>query len=197
MTSMIRTALLCAALVLPLGVAQAGRDTASVNLFRQAGASSGYFDKSYGYVIFPTIGQGGFVVGAAHGDGDVYVHGKRIGKASMTQVSVGFQAGGQAYSEIIFFENQGALESFTNGNFEFGADIGAIAITASASASASTTGEHSGASGGMRDAVTQGGFYHGLAVFTIAKGGLMYEAAVQGQKFSYTPRGNGHMASNQ
>jgi lipid-binding SYLF domain-containing protein len=172
------------------------KDAKTVEMFRHAGAAGSYFDRSYGYAVFPTIGQGGFVVGAAHGDGHVYAHGRLIGKTSVTQVSVGFQAGGQAYSEIIFFENKGSLENFTNGNFELGADVGAIAVTASASAGASTEGEHSGASGGMHDAVTQGGFYHGMAIFTIAKGGLMYEAAVQGQKFSYTPI-SGRVAANE
>ncbi len=195
MKSILRAGIVLAALGLPIGVAYASRDTGTINLFKQAGQSSTYFDKSYGYAVFPTIGQGGFVVGAAHGDGDVYVHGRRIGRTSLTQVSVGFQAGGQAYSEIIFFKDKESLDAFTNGNFEFGADVSAIAITASASAGVSTDGEHSGASGGMRDAVTQGGYYRGMAIFTIAKGGLMYDASVQGQKFSFTPRANGRVAA--
>jgi len=200
MKSIFRAGILLAAFALPMGAALAAptaRDAGTVDLFKKAGASSAYFDKSYGYAVFPTIGQGGFVVGAAHGDGDVYVHGHRIGKTSVTQVSVGFQAGGQAYSEIIFFEDQKSLDAFTNGNFELGADVGAIAVTASASAGASTDGEHSGASGGMKDAVTQGGYYRGMAIFTIAKGGLMYEAAIQGQKFSFTPRNHGRVATNE
>jgi lipid-binding SYLF domain-containing protein len=197
MKSILRAGIVVAALGLPIGAAYANRDTGTIDLFHQAGQSASYFDKSYGYAVFPTIGQGGFVVGAAHGDGDVYVHGRRIGKASVTQVSVGFQAGGQAYSEIIFFQDKASLEAFTTGNFELGADVGAIAVTASASAGASTDGEHSGASGGMHDAVTQGGYYRGMAIFTIAKGGLMFDASVQGQKFSYTPRASGRVASNE
>jgi lipid-binding SYLF domain-containing protein len=106
----------------------------------------------------------------------------------VTQVSVGLQAGGQAYSQIIFFEDQRAFDEFTKGNFEFGADINAVAITAAAGASAGTEGAHAGASGGMKDAKTAGEFYKGLAVFTIVKGGAMYQATVAGQKFSFTPK---------
>jgi lipid-binding SYLF domain-containing protein len=106
----------------------------------------------------------------------------------MTQVSIGFQAGGQAYSEIIFLEDQRAYDEFTGGNFEFGADVGAVAITAAAGASAGTTGASAGASGGKKDATTVGKYHKGVAVFTIVKGGAMYEAAVSGQKFKYTPK---------
>ena len=75
-------------------------------LFKNAGASAAYFKSSYGYAVFPTIGKGGFVVGGAHGKGRVYQKGKYIGDTSMTQLSVGLQLGGQAYSEMIFFEDQ-------------------------------------------------------------------------------------------
>jgi lipid-binding SYLF domain-containing protein len=162
----------------------------TIALFKNAGQSAGYFPKAYAYAVFPTVGEGAFVVGGAGGKGGVFVGGHRIGDTSVAQVSIGFQAGGKAYSEIIFFADKRALDEFETGNFEFGADVSAIAITASASASVGTTGEDAGASGGMKDAQTQGGFYKGLAVFTIAKGGLMYQAAVAGQKFSYKPRGS-------
>jgi lipid-binding SYLF domain-containing protein len=157
----------------------------TTTLFRNAGASAAYFKSSYGYAVFPTIGKGGLVVGGAHGKGRVYQKGKYIGDTSMTQVSVGFQAGGQAYSEMIFFEDQRALDEFTSGNFEFSGNVSAVAITAGASASAGTGGTSAGASGGKKDATTAGVYQKGLAVFTIAKGGLMYEASVSGQKFSY------------
>ena len=158
----------------------------TVQLFRNAGQSGQFFAGCYGYAVFPTIGKGGFVVGGAHGDGRVYVHGKYVGDISMTQLSVGLQAGGQAYSQIIFFEDKRAFDEFTNGSFEFGADANAVAITAAASASAGTTGANAGASGGMKDAVTAGRYYRGFAVFTIVKGGAMYEATLAGQKFTYT-----------
>jgi lipid-binding SYLF domain-containing protein len=111
-----------------------------------------------------------------------------VGDTSMTQLSAGFQAGGKAYSQIIFFEDKRSLDEFESGTFEFDASASAVAITAGASASAGTTGATSGASGGAKDATTvSGGYQKGVAVFTIAKGGLMYAATVAGQKFKYTP----------
>ena len=106
----------------------------------------------------------------------------------MTQVSIGFQLGGQAYSQMIFFEDKRAFDEFTSGNFEFGAQASAVAITAGAQAAATTTGSSAGASGGQKDAKAYGSYYKGMAVFTVAKGGLMYEASISGQKFSYTPK---------
>jgi lipid-binding SYLF domain-containing protein len=111
-----------------------------------------------------------------------------IGHVTMNQVSVGFQAGGEAYSEIIFFRDKQAMDRFTTGNFEFSADAGAIAVTASADVSAGTTGVDSGASVGKNDAATSSEYKDGMAVFTIAKGGLMYNATLAGQKFSYHAR---------
>jgi lipid-binding SYLF domain-containing protein len=116
------------------------------------------------------------------------VPGRYVGDTSLTQVSVGWQVGGQAYSQIIFFENKAIFDDFAKGDFEFGADADAVAITAAAGASASTAGASAGASGGMKDAVTAGRYYKGMAVFTIVKGGAMAQAALAGQKFSYTPR---------
>jgi lipid-binding SYLF domain-containing protein len=118
----------------------------------------------------------------------VYAKGAHVGDTSMTQVTVGFQLGGQAYSEIIFFHDQRAFDAFTSGNFEFGAQATAVAITAGASAQASTGGTGAGASGTQNHAKTAGGYQNGMAVFTVAKGGLMYEASIGGQKFGYTPR---------
>lgn len=159
------------------------------DIFRKAGESSGYFKNSYGYAVFPTIGKGGIGIGGAYGEGRVYANGKYTGDASMVQLTIGFQLGGQAYSQIIFFEDKRAYDEFTGNNFEFGAQASAVAITAGASASASTAGGASaGASGGKNDATTKGSYHKGMAVFTIAKGGLMYEATLGGQKFKYTPR---------
>jgi lipid-binding SYLF domain-containing protein len=161
----------------------------AIATFKKAGQSSAYFDKAYGYAIFPTIGKAGLVVGGAHGDGRVYEKGKYIGDATMTQVSVGFQAGGQAFSEIIFFEDKAALDRFTAGNFEMAATAQATAITAGASATAGSTGASATASATKNDAATADSGYHkGMAVFTLTKGGLMYEASIGGQKFSYKPR---------
>ena len=160
----------------------------TIKIFKNAGESGNFFGNSYGYAVFPTIGKAGFVVGGAHGKGRVYAGGKYVGDTSMTQLSVGFQAGGQAYSQIVFFQDKRAIDEFTSGNFEFGAQATAVAITAGASAGATTAGASAGASGGKHDATTVGSYHKGMAVFTVAKGGLMYEASVGGQKFSYTPR---------
>jgi lipid-binding SYLF domain-containing protein len=159
--------------------------TDTIALFKNAGASAAFFKSSYGYAVFPTIGKGGLVVGGAHGNGRVYQKGNYVGDTSMTQLSIGFQAGGQAYSEMIFFQDQRSFTEFTSGNFQFGGNVSAVAITAGASASAGTGGSTAGASGGKKDATTAGEYQKGVAVFTIAKGGLMYEASVSGQKFSY------------
>ncbi|GAB3102985.1 hypothetical protein G8770_09860 [Aestuariicella hydrocarbonica] len=158
-------------------------------VFQKAGASGTYFDKSYGYALLPTIGKGGVGVGAAHGSGRVYKGGVYVGDTSMTQLSIGWQLGAQAYSQIIFFQDKRAFDEFTSGNFEFGAGASAVAITAGASASTSTAGgSTTGISGGKNDASTAGGYSKGVAVFTVAKGGLMYEATISGQKFSYKPK---------
>jgi lipid-binding SYLF domain-containing protein len=172
------------------GAAQADSYGDTIALFKNAGDSSQYFSRSYAYAVFPTVGEGGFIVGAALGKGRVYVNGVHTGNTTMTQVSAGFQAGGKAYSQIIFFEDKRALDEFESGSFEFSAGASAVAVTASANASAGTTGATSGASGGQKDATTNSaGYQKGMLVFTIAKGGLMYAAAIAGQKFSYTPRG--------
>jgi lipid-binding SYLF domain-containing protein len=170
---------------LSIGVAQAGRDTTTASLFRNAGPSSSYFENSYALAVFPTIGKGGLGIGGAYGTGHVYVHGHVIGRTTVTQLSVGFQAGGEAFSQIIFFENKAALDEFTTGNFEFSADAGAVAITAAVSATAGTTGADVAAGGDNHDAVVASEYHNGFAVITIAKGGLMYQAAVAGEKFSY------------
>lgn len=160
----------------------------TIKVFSNAGESSAFFDNSYGYAVFPTIGKAGLGIGGAHGEGRVYAQGKYVGDTSMTQVTIGLQLGGQAYSQIIFMQDKRAFEDFTSGNFEFGAQATAVAITAGASASASTGGSSAGASGGKNDANTVGSYRKGMAVFTVAKGGLMYEASIGGQKYKYTPK---------
>jgi lipid-binding SYLF domain-containing protein len=160
----------------------------TIKVFRHAGESGKYFDKCYGYAVFPSIGKGGMVVGGAHGSGRVYRKGEYVGDTSMNQVTVGMQLGGQAYSQMVFFEDQAAFDKFTSGKFEFGAQATAVAITAGASAQASTGGTGAGASATSQDATTAGSYQNGMAIFTVAKGGLMYEASVGGQKFGYQPR---------
>jgi len=124
-----------------------------------------FFDTSVGYAVLPTVGKGAIGVGGAHGTGELLVGGKAIGKVSMTQVTIGFQLGGQAYSEIIFFETQNTLDGFKNGDFAFAAQATAVALASGASANAA--------------------YRNGVAVFTAVKGGLMYEASLGGQKFSF------------
>lgn len=181
-------ALLNVALLLHASASRADVYADTIKLFKDAGQSAAFFERSYGYAVFPTIGKGGFVVGGAHGKGQVYERDRYVGDTSMTQVSVGFQAGGQAYSQIVFFEDKRALDEFTSGEFEFGGGVSAVAITAAASGQVGTTGASAAASGGKKDAKTAGEYHKGMAVFIIVKGGAMAEASVGGQKFSYKPR---------
>ncbi len=157
--------------------------------FKRAGESAAFFDTAYGYALFPTIAKGGFVVGGAYGEGRVYAQGRHVGNSKVGQLSAGLLAGGQAFSQIIFFENEQSFKDFTAGNFEFSAQATGVIITAGASAEANTGGGiGAGASGGRNDASTvHAGYRKGMAVFTIAKGGLMGEISLGGQKFSYTP----------
>ena len=176
-------------LLLCSAIARADEYDDTIKVFKEAGESGEFFKKSYGYALFPTVGKAGIGIGGARGKGRVYAEDKHVGDATMTQLTAGLQLGGQAFSQIIFFEDKRAFDEFTGGNFEFGAQASAIAIKASASAGASTTGASAGASSGQDDAKTVGGGYHkGMAVFTVAKGGLMYEATLGGQKFKYKPK---------
>ncbi|MCK5364435.1 MAG: lipid-binding SYLF domain-containing protein [Gammaproteobacteria bacterium] len=122
-----------------------------------------FIDKSAGYVVIPTVGKAGLGIGGARGKGVLYEGGEVTAVITLSQLSFGFQWGGQAYSEFIFFEDAATLENFKRGNYELNAQASAVAVTAGASADAEFNG--------------------GMAIFTQAKGGLMYEAAVGGQKF--------------
>jgi lipid-binding SYLF domain-containing protein len=183
---MTATLLLAAAAAVAAATDDDYRET--VNLFKQAGESGGFFHDCYGYAVFPTIGKGAFVVGGAYGKGRVYEHGKYVGDTSLAQVSVGFQAGGEGYSQIVFFEDKRAFDEFTNGDFQFDAGVRVVAITASAGGQAGTNGISGDASAGKHDAATAGRYYRGMAVFTIVKGGALYQASLAGQKYNYKPR---------
>lgn len=142
----------------------------SIALLQKADSSlSKFFNSSAGYAVFPKVAKGGLGIGAARGKGQLFEQGKAVGETRLTQVTIGLQAGGQVYSEVIFFENATTLTNFKEGNFEFSAQVSAVAA----------------AEGVARNAK----FEHGVAVFTLAKAGLMYEASVGGQKFSYKPYG--------
>ena len=180
--------------IMALSVQPAVADDISTTIdnFRSAGADD-FIDNSYGYAVFPSIGKGGIGIGGAHGKGEVFVGGKRVGQTKMNQITYGLQLGGQVYSQMIFFRDKRAFEDFTSGNFEFGAQATAVALTAGAQASTSTGGGGNTSAGTDADSSTvnanerQYDGRSGMAVFTIAKGGLMYEATLGGQKFKYEP----------
>jgi lipid-binding SYLF domain-containing protein len=154
--------------------------------FRAATGTAPFFAQAYGYAVFPTIGKAGIGLGGAYGKGRVYEGGAHTGDTSMAQLSIGFQLGGQAYSQIVFFQDKAAHDKFTSGNFEFGAEASAVAVTLAAQARAGTTGASaSGNESSSGDASATADWAAGLAVFTLAKGGLMYEASLAGQKFNY------------
>jgi len=180
--------LFLSALFLPAASAWADEYSDTINVFKKAQQSRDFFNTADGYAVFPSIGKGGVGVGGAYGKGRVYEKGKYIGDTSMSQVTVGFQLGGQAYSQIVFFQDARSLKEFTSGNFEFGAEASAVAITAGASAKANTSGSSAGASVTKNEAKNVGSYNKGMATFTVAKGGLMYEASIGGQKFNYRSR---------
>jgi len=126
-----------------------------------------HFSEAYGYVIYPNVGKGGIGIGGAAGNGVAYEQGTMVGMAKLSQVSIGFQWGGQAYREVIFFESKKEMDRFKENKVELSAQVSAVAVTAGASADAK--------------------YVDGVMVFTMQKGGLMYEAAVGGQKFKFNP----------
>lgn len=156
-----------------------GDETAAQTLVSQARAAidevkakdpsmSKFFDGSYAYVVFPRIAKGAAGVGAANGEGVFFEQGAPVGESEMTQVTVGFQLGGQSYSEFIFFQDKSHADVFKDGNLEFSANASAVAVKSGAAAA--------------------NDFSNGMAVFTMPRGGLMFEASVGGQKFSYRSR---------
>jgi lipid-binding SYLF domain-containing protein len=126
-----------------------------------------FFNNSAGYVIFPNVGKGGFIIGGASGNGVVYENGTMIGMADLKKISVGIQAGGQAITEVIFFETAGDLAEFKDGDYEFSAEASAVALKSGASVNAK--------------------YKDGVAVFALPKAGLMADASIGGQKFDYKP----------
>ncbi|WP_432454938.1 YSC84-related protein [Agarivorans sp. QJM3NY_29] len=155
---------------------------ATIQDFKKSDRTTSFFNNAYGYAVFPTIGKGGIGIGGAYGEGKVYRGGQATGTVKMGQVTIGFQLGGQAFSQIVFLQDKRAYDEFTSGSFEFGAQASAVALTLGASAQAGTSG--TGAAAGSEQA--KANYVSGYAVFTLAKGGLMYEAAIGGQKFSFT-----------
>jgi lipid-binding SYLF domain-containing protein len=126
-----------------------------------------FFNDARGYVVFPTVAKGGAGIGAARGKGLAYEEGKLVGEVKLTQITIGAQLGGQTYSEVLFLENKETMDSLKQSNFGLSAQVSATAAATGASANAK--------------------YKEGVAVFTMAKGGLMYEASVGGQKFKFLP----------
>ena len=156
---------------------------ASYDKFKDLGDVPQMLADTYGFAVLPTIGKGGIGIGGAGGTGCVFKGGVHTGNISMGQVTIGFQLGGQSYSQLILFKNKDTYNEFTQGKFEFGADATAVALTYGAQAGATTKG----ASASAGDTKGAAAWKRGMAVYTIAKGGLMYEASIGGQKFNFKP----------
>jgi lipid-binding SYLF domain-containing protein len=177
-----------AALILSIP-AYADKYTDTMDVFKKSEVVQPFFKNAYGYAVFPTIGKAGIGIGGSYGTGQVYKGGKVTGEVSVIKGSIGFQLGAQAFSQMIFFEDKRAYDEFTSGNFEFDATASAVAITAGAQAKAGTEGASAGASAGPATGKQAKTSYHkGMVVFTHAKGGLMYEASIGGQKFKFKPK---------
>ena len=162
--------------------------SSTINVFKESPAVAKFFKNSYGYAVFPKIGKAGWVVGGSYGKGQVYRGGKVTGKASVIEGSIGFQFGGEAFSEIVFFQDKRAYDEFASGSFEFGATAQAVVITAGAQAQAGTAGAGAGASAGPKTGVqAETEYVKGMASFVHSLGGLMYEASIGGQKFKFEP----------
>jgi len=175
MTGKLISSLIAAGLILGVGTAfawdAAGEKNAlaAIAEFKTADPSiEPFFKESYGYSIFPEITKGAVGIGGAGGDGTVFQGGESIGSSSMSQVTIGLQLGGQTYREAIFFKDKAALDSFKQGNYEMAAEASAVAVKSGAAKNA--------------------GYERGVAIFTMAKGGLMFEASIGGQKFSFEPK---------
>lgn len=185
------TKILTMSAVLVLGistVAIADKFTDTIEIYKKSPAVQPFFKSAYGYAVFPTIGKGGLGIGGSYGKGRVYRGGKVTGEVSLTKVSIGFQAGGQGFSEMIFIQDKRAYDDFTSGEFEFDAAASAVAITAGAQAKAGTEGAAASASAGPATAEqAKANYRKGMAVFVHIKGGLMYEASIGGQKFKFKP----------
>lgn len=160
----------------------------TLDLFESAPELKPYFDNAFGYAVFPTVGRGGLVIGGSYGKGRVFRQGEATGSVTVSKLSIGFQMGGQAFSQIVFMQDQRAYDEFVSGRFEFDATASAVVIVLSAQAQAGTAG--ASASAGISPSSTnqfEYGYNKGTAVFVHPIGGLMYEASIGGQKFEFAP----------
>jgi lipid-binding SYLF domain-containing protein len=167
-------------------IGETGKYQTAISVFRNAGASSAFFDHSYGYAVFPSIGEASFGIGGAHGKGRVYVRNEYVGDVAVSQVSLGYQIGVQSYRQVIFFEDERAFREFASGNFEFGAETGLVWIHGGATAAAGSSGA-TAALGDTREAFTAGGYHKGMAVFAATRGGVVLKLSLSGQKYTYRP----------
>ncbi len=161
-----------------------------LDIYKKSAEVKPFFNSAYGYAFFPNIGKGGFGLGLAYGEGQVYKRGVKTGTVSLIKGTAGFQFGGQVFSELIFFEDKRAYDEFTGGQFEFDAAASVALITAGTQASTGTKGATASASAGPatgKQAKSKAKFQKGIRVFMYIKGGLMYEATIGGQKFFFTP----------
>ena len=184
----IRAVLVAAAVLATsnMALAQKTEDLSeTINLFKSIPQVAPFFEKSYGYAVWSRIGRGGLGIGGARGKGQVYQGGKATGISTLTDVTFGAQAGGQAYRQVIFFQDKAAYDKFTGGKFEFDASASAVAVTASAQASAGTQGASSTAGAGRPNTGAGQGYVNGMQTFTMAEGGLMYAATIGGQRYNF------------
>ena len=164
----------------------------TLDLFESSAALKPYFDNSFGYAVFPRVGKGGVIFGASHGKGRVYRLGEVVGSVELNEFTLGFQFGGQSFSEIIFFQDERAFDEFTNGAFEIDASVSAAAVTLGLQAQLGTGG--TSASTGKGPSSTKqadNGYSKGFAIFVHPRGGLMFEMSLGGQGFVYTPTEGG------
>ena len=161
--------------------------TNTIKIFKDSPVGAEFFKTAYGYAVFPTVGKGGIGIGGAHGNGQVYKKDKVTGMVTLAQIIIGFQLGGQVYSQIIYFADERSYKEFTSGSFEFDAQASAIAITAGAQAKTGTGGDTAGASAGVATGKEAAKYRKGMAILIRGKGGLMYEASLGGQKFTFKP----------
>ena len=185
---LITLSVLLAVLVASHSTALADSHADTIALFSQSPAVKPFFESAYGYAVFPMVGKGGILFGATYGNGKVYRGGTATGTVDLNKMTVGFQLGGQAFSEMVFFEDQRAYDEFTKGSFDFDVNASAVAITLGAQASAGSLGSTAGASAGPSTGnQATSNYYKGMATFIHVKGGLMFEASIGGQKFFFTP----------
>lgn len=162
-----------------------------VDVFKNAGLEK-YFEEAYGWAAFPSIAKAGIGIGGAYGKGEVFAKidggpAKLVGNATLTQVSFGVQLGGETFAEIVFFENEDSFQKFTSGNFEFAANANVVALTYGADGKITTAGSSGTATKNAEEgaAVTDFGYFQGMATYTLPNKGIMYEFSISGQKFNY------------